>query len=368
MIPVARRFPEMPISRPTLARLPKAELHRHLEGALRLTTMREIAAQYDLGLPAGTVEELRPFVQMTTDGPNYRSFLDKFNYLRRFYQSPELIRRLAYEVVEDAALDNVRYLELRFTPPALAKARGFSMPEVTDWVIEAVELACREFPEMQVKLIVNVNRHEPVELAEQVIQIAVDRQARGIVALDIGGDEVNFPIQPFVPVFQEARRAGLGITVHAGEWTGPESVRTAIEDLGADRIGHGVRVVEDPRVVDLARERGTVFEVCVESNLHTGVVQRPGDHPLRAMMQLNLRTTLNTDDPSIFAIALSDEYATGITGLGLTLTDIQAAVLTAVRYAFCPPAEQARLVAQFQTAWQNLPDAEAKSTRSPRRV
>ena len=354
MTAVAQNPSEPPISRPMLARLPKVELHRHLEGSLRLATMREIATRHDLGLPAGTTGQLRPFVQMTNDGPDFRSFLDKFNYIRRFYQSPELIRRVAFEAVEDAALDNILYLELRFTPPALAKARGFSLAEVTDCVIEATEQACRRYPAMQVQLIANVNRHEPVELAERVVQVAVDRQARGIVALDIGGDEVNFPIQPFVPLFQEARRAGLRMTIHAGEWAGPDSVRTAIEALSAERIGHGVRVVEDERVVELARERGTLFEVCVQSNLHTGVVPRLQDHPLMQMMRLKLQTTLNTDDPSIFGIALSDEYATAI-GLGLTLADLQAAVLTAARHAFCPPAEQDRLVARLQAAWQNLP-------------
>jgi adenosine deaminase len=353
MTAVAQDLSDQPPSRPMLARLPKVELHRHLEGSLRLATMREIAARHDLGFPAGTTAELRPYVQMTNDGPNYRRFLDKFNYLRRFYLSPEVIRRVAFEAVEDAARDNILYLELRFTPPALAKARGFSLAEVTDCVIEATEQACRRYPSTQVRLIANVNRHEPVELAEQVVQLAVDRLARGIVAVDIGGDEVNFPVEPFVPLFQEARRAGLRMTIHAGEWAGPEAVRTAIEDLSAERIGHGVSVVKDARVVELARERGTLFEVCVESNLRTGVVLRPQDHPLRTMMRLNLQTTLNTDDPSIFGIALSDEYATAV-GLGLSLADLQAAILTAARHAFCSRPEQDHLVARVQAAWLSL--------------
>jgi adenosine deaminase len=349
MLPHSRRLSPR---RPALARLPKVELHRHLEGALRLTTMHEIAARYDLGLPGHSLEELRPYVQMTNDEPNYRSFLDKFNYLRRFYQSPELVRRLAYEVIEDAARDSVRYCELRFTPPAIAKARGYPLAEVTDWIIAAVEQACAQYPQVQVQLIANVNRHEPVAVAEQVAQIAVDRQDRGLVALDIGGDEVNFPSKPFAPLFQEAKRAGLRITIHAGEWTGAEAVRDAIENLGADRIGHGVRVVEDPEVAALARERGTVFEVCLTSNLHTGVVQRLAQHPLREMMNLRLKTTLNTDDPSISDITLTDEYETAIEDVGLTLQEVQTCILTAVGSAFQPPAEQARLVSQFRTEFE----------------
>ena len=183
-------------------------------------------------------------------------------------------------------------------------------------------------------------------------QIAVDRKGRGVVGLDIGGDEANFPTKPFAALFHEAKRAGLGITIHAGEWSGPEAVRDAIENLGADRIGHGVRVVEDPVVVALARERGTVFEVCLTSNLHSGVVQRLADHPLREMLSLNLKTTLNTDDPSISDIALTDEYETAIEDLGLSLAEIQTFILTAVGSAFRPPADKARLVSQFQAEFQ----------------
>ncbi len=347
------------IPRATLAGLPKVELHRHLEGALRLATMYEIATQYDLGLPTRSVEELRPYVQIMKGEPDSRSFLDKFNYLRRFYQSPELIHRLAYEAVEDAAQDNVRYLELRFTPKALANTHNYPLAEVTDWVIEAAEQACQKFPQMQVWLIANVNRHEPVELAEEVIQIAVDRKSRGIVAVDIGGDEVKvpFPAQPFVSLFREAKRAGLGITIHAGEWAGPASVRNAIENLGADRIGHGVRVVEDPAVVALARERGTVFEVCLTSNLQTGVVQQLANHPLREMRRQGLKTTLNTDDPSIFQVALTDECELAIAEVGLRLPEIHGALLTAVNSTFIPPAERAKLLKQFEAELQQMPTA-----------
>jgi len=343
----------LPLSRAALARLPKIDLHRHLEGALRLATLHEIACQYDLGLPTGSLEALRPYVQVTKDATDYRNFLDKFNYLRRFYQSPEWIRRLAYEVMEDAARDNVRYLELRFTPPALAKARGFRLEDVADWVIDASQQACRAYPEMQVWLIANVNRHESLEVAEQVVQIAVDRKDRGIVGIDIGGDEVNYPIQPFMPLLRAARRAGLHLTMHAGEWTGPDAVREAIESVNADRIGHGVRVVEDHRVAGLARERGTAFEVSLTSNLQTGVVSSLARHPLREMMGLQLRTTINTDDPSIFDTTLTEEYETASDQLGLTAAELQANVLTAAASTFCSPADQARLVHQFEADWQS---------------
>jgi len=335
--------------RATLAALPKIDLHRHLEGSLRLTTLRDIARQYNLDLPTNDVEELRPYVQVMNDEPNYRNFLEKFNVLRRFYQSPETISRLAFEVMEDAYQDNVKYLELRFTPAALSKTRGYPLGEVAQWVLLAVEKARHVFPDMHVELIASLNRHESLEIAEKVTQIAVDHK-EDIVGLDLAGDEVNYPAAPFAALFREARKEGLGIVVHAGEWTGPATVREAIEDLSAMRIGHGVRVVEDADVATLARERGIAFEVCPTSNLQSGVIQRMADHPLRDMFRLNLKATINTDDPSVSNIVLTDEYEVVVEDLGFTPDDVKNTILTSASCAFQPPAARARLVSRFREA------------------
>jgi adenosine deaminase len=334
--------------RAALAGLPKIDLHRHLEGSLRLDSLYAIAQEYQLDLPASSPEALRPYVQISGEEYNFRNFLDKFNILRRFYQSPEIIQRLAYEAVEDAARDNVRYLELRFTPPALARSRNFPLEEVTDWVLDAVAQACRANLGIWVQLIISLNRHEPVALAEQVTQIAIDRQDRGIVGLDLAGDEVNFAAAPFAGVFREAREAGLGVVAHAGEWTGADSVRQAIEVLGVQRVGHGVRIVENPTVAALARERGVMFEVCVTSNLQSGVIQRLADHPLRQMVDLGLPATLNTDDPAISAITLTSEFSVAAEQLGFGLDEIKQLILNAAHGVLLPPAARADLVADFK--------------------
>jgi len=333
--------------RAALARLPKIDLHRHLEGSLRLSSLFAIAQAYDLDLPARTPAELQPFVQIGGEEYSFRNFLDKFNILRRFYQSPEIIQRLAYEAVEDAARDHVRYLELRFTPPALAKSRNFPLDEATDWVIAAVEQACRANLGIQVQLIISLNRHEPLDLAEHVTQIAMDLHARGIVGLDLAGDEVNYAAAPFAGVFRTAQAAGLGLMAHAGEWTGAGAVREAIEVLGVQRVGHGVRVVEDPAVAALARERDVVFEVCVTSNLQSGVIATLAQHPLRQMLALGLPVTLNTDDPAISDITLSSEYSAVAGQLGFSLAEIKQFILNAARGALLPPAARAELVSEF---------------------
>src|SRR4030067_210593 len=180
----------------TYRALPKVEFHRHLEGSLRLDTMVEIARQHGITLPADVLR-LSTLVQVQEEDKfTFQNFLSKFNTLRLFYRSPDAIHRITREAVEDAAKDNVRYLELRFTPVALSRAERFPLHDVMQWVITS------------------------------------------------------------------PRQAGLHITIHAGEWGGAKNVREAIEDLGAERIGHGVRVLEDAYTSALAKERGTVFEVC----------------------------------------------------------------------------------------------------------
>ncbi len=330
-----------------LASLPKIELHRHLEGSLRLTTLCEIAREHALDLPTDP-ERLRPYVQITNDEPSSRNFLSKFNVLRRFYCSPEIIRRITFEVIEDAARDNIYYLELRFTPMALAKTKGYSLHDVTDWVLTAVADARAALPQIRIELIASINRHESLDTAEVVTQIAVDHKD-DIVALDLAGDEANFQAEPFVSLFQDARRAGLGITAHAGEWSGPATVRHAIERLGAQRIGHGVRVTEDPDVLALARERNPVFEVCVTSNIQSGVVARLADHPLRTMLEHGLKATINTDDPAVSDITLTDEYAVAVNEVGLTRTQINAALLTAAHALFLPPSAREPIIQHLQT-------------------
>lgn len=199
--------------------LPKVDLHRHLEGSLRLRTLLEEGRSHGLSLP--NTNRLRELVQIGEEEPfTFENFLSKFQTLRLFYRSPEIIARLTREALEDAAADNVRYLELRFTPVALGRAEGFPLDQVVSWVIKGSQEAEKEFG-VKTRLIVSVNRHEDPELAAQVVRVAVDHMQDGIVGLDLAGDEAGFSGLLFSGVFKEARQAGLNITVHAGEWGEP---------------------------------------------------------------------------------------------------------------------------------------------------
>ncbi len=327
--------------------LPKAELHRHLEGSLRIETMFDIAQTHGLTVPA-SILRLSGLVQVGDEEPyTFSNFLEKFKTLRLFYRSPEVIARVTREAVEDAARDNVRYMELRFTPVALSRAERFPLHDVMDWVCNSASEAAKQFG-IDVKLIASVNRHESPELAEQVAWLAADYQDKGIVALDIAGNEVEFPAEPFSPIFREAKESGLKITVHAGEWGGAENVREAIEVLGADRIGHGVRVLEDPNVVALAKERETVFEICVTSNYQSGVTPSLTEHPLPKMVAAGLKATINTDDPSISRISLSSEFQMIHDQLGFNLEQLGALTMNAVNAAFLPKPEREILARKFE--------------------
>ena len=247
------------------------------------------------------------------------------------------------EAVQDAAEDNVQYLELRFTPVVLARAQDLLLAEVMDWVADTARQAGQEFG-VTVRLIASVNRHESVALAEQVAGLAVERMAQGIVGLDLAGNEADFSAKPFASTFQQAKKCGLFLTVHAGEWGGADNVREALENLDADRIGHGVQVMQDPALVDLARERKVPFEVCLTSNSQTGAVSSLAEHPVRRMLQVGLNVTLNSDDPSISGITLGDDYRLAVEALGMAGSELAKCVLQAANAAFLSEAERGQLV------------------------
>ena len=197
-------------------RIPKVDLHRHLEGSLRLATLLDIARNYGITLPMGP--DLRSVVQMQpSDSLTFSTFLSKFQMLRLFYRSAEVIARITREAVVDAAEDGVVHLELRFTPVALTRIQDFGLGEVMDWVLESARNASREYG-ISVVLIASVNRNESVELAEQVAQLAVDRLGRGIVGFDLAGNEASFPAAPFAGLLREVKASGLKLSIHAGEW------------------------------------------------------------------------------------------------------------------------------------------------------
>lgn len=337
----------------TLRALPKIDLHRHLEGSVRLETLVSIADDAGIELPEYDAETLRPFVQMMPgETRNMQHFLGKFQTLRQFYRSPEVIRRVAREAVEDAAADHVQYLELRFTPAALSNIIRCSYDDVVAWVCEAVQEAARQSG-IRVRLIVSMNRNESVEKGERVLQAALRYRSQGVVALDLAGNEQDFSSAPFYDIFRRAKAGGLHVTIHAGEWGGSANVREALDNLGAERIGHGVRAVDDDDLVRYLVERGITLEMCPTSNYQSGVVESWATHPLPHLVRQQVCATINTDDPLVSGITLTDELERAVSHLSLTVDEIKRRTLVAAQAAFLPDDERAALVDQF-SAWLGI--------------
>lgn len=314
---------------------------------MRLDTMLEVARQHGITIPADVLR-LSTLVQVQEEDKfTFQNFLSKFNTLRMFYRSPDVIHRITREAIEDAARDNVKYMELRFTPVALSRAERFPLHDVIDWVIISARETAKKY-NVNVKLIASVNRHESAELAEQVAWLAAEHIEDGLIALDLAGNEAEFPTQPFHGIFKEARQAGLHVTIHAGEWGPAEHVREAIEDIGAERIGHGVRVLEDKNITALASERQTAFEVCITSNYQSGVVETLEEHPLLKMFEEGINITINTDDPSISRITLSHEYYNACEALQMPQFTLKERIVAAAQAGFLPDDEKEKLVSQLR--------------------
>ena len=332
----------------TYRALPKVELHRHLEGSLRLDTMVEIARKHGIEIP-DDVLRLSTLVQVQEeDKLTFQNYLSKFGTLRMFYRSPEVIHRVTREAIEDAAKDNVKYLELRFTPVALSRAERFPLHDVMDWVIRSTKETAQK-NNIIVKLIASVNRHESTDLAEQVAWLAAEHIEDGmIVGLDLAGSEAEYPAAPFLGIFKEAKQEGLHVTIHAGEWGPAEHIREAIEELGAERIGHGVRVLEDENITALARERQTALEVCITSNYQSGVVASLEAHPLMKLMDAGLNVTINTDNTSVSRITLTNEYYNACEDLQMPQKVLKERIIAAAKAGFLPENEKENLVNQLK--------------------
>jgi adenosine deaminase len=321
------------------------ELHRHLDGNIRLETVLDLGRRHNLPLPAWTLDELRPHVEITGREPSLVEFLAKFAVLRQVMVDYDAVRRIVRENLEDAAREGIDYIELRFSPYFMAEQHGLDTLGVAEAACDALEEARGKVP-VQAKLIGIVSRHYGPEIGWIEVEAAIRNRHRGIVALDLAGDEAGFPGELFVRHFERAREAGLRAIAHAGEAAGAASVRQAVLELGAERIGHGVRAVEDPAVLELLLERGIPLEVCPTSNVQTSTVASYAAHPLPALLRGGHAVTLNTDDPSISGIDLAHEYRVAEEELGLSEEEIQKLQDNAVRAAFLTPEERHALPGQ----------------------
>ena len=299
-----------------ILQMPKAELHLHLEGSVEPETLHELD-------PATPVEEFRALYRYA----DFDAFLKAFGAIGKRLRTPEDYGLIARRLLQRLAAQNVRYAEIIVAVGVvLWKEQNF--PPIFD----AISAAAAESP-VEVRWIFDAVRQFGVEPAMQVAQLAAERLDRGVVAFGIGGSEERGPAEWFTSVFDFARDAGLHLTAHAGESAGPESIWAALR-LGAERIGHGIAAVRDEALMRHLRERDIPLEVCITSNLVTGVVKRLEEHPVRRLFDAGVPILLNTDDPAMFGCTLVSEYRLAMERFGFSEAELKGIAENGFRYRF----------------------------------
>ena len=318
--------------------LPLIDLHHHLDGSIRLETILDLGLQHNLPLPATTLEGLRPYVQVSTPQPGVMVFIEKFKWMTGVLVDYDACRRVAFENVEDAAKEGIDYIELRYSPWFMAEAHGLNPAGVVEAVTDGIHAGERQF-DVRANQVGILSRHYGPEIAYKELDALLAHKEQ-ITALDLAGDEFNFPGELFVDHFRKARNAGWHITVHAGEITGPQSIWQALNDLGAERIGHAVHAVQDPGLLEYMVEHRIGVECNLTSNVQTSTVADYASHPMRGFIEKGILATLNTDDPGISAIDLHYEYDVAAPAAGLADAQIRQAQENALLISFLSEGEK----------------------------
>ncbi len=319
---------------------PRIDLHRHLEGSIRPQTILELALQHDLPLPR-QLEQLRPLIQVTESQPDLMAFIAKTERAVSVLVDLAACDRIAYESVADAQREGLAYLELRFSPLFMASPHHLDPAGVVEAVVDGVRRAERDLG-VRTNLIGIMSRTFGPEAALRELEALLTQRAQ-LVALDLAGDEARWPGALFVEHFRRGRAAGWHVTVHAGEAAGPQGVWQALRELGAERIGHATRAVEDPALLDYLREHRIGIESSLTSNVQTSTVPSYAAHPLCAFLAGGLLATINTDDPATSGITLPHELTVAAPAAGLSEMRIQQAQANAVAIAFLSEDEKVRL-------------------------
>ncbi len=316
-----------------LRQLPKAELHCHLDGSVRPETLVDLAREHRVQLPKHTAEELAEYMRVD-DARDLEDYLRRFDVTISVLQSEEALERVAYELAEDAAEDGVRYIEVR-NAPLLNVVQGLTLVQAIEAPLRGLRKAENDFG-ITARFIVCGLRQFPPESSLEMAKLAVEFRNEGVVGFDLAGGEKGNPASRHAEAFRYARENNLAVTVHAGEGDGAESVREAVHICGANRIGHGTRLIEDPDLTQYVNDRRIALEVCLTSNVQTRVTDSYAAHPFREYFDRGLNVTLNTDNRLMSATTLTDEYIYAAEHLGFTVEELAGIALNGFESAFLP--------------------------------
>lgn len=317
-----------------LEKLPKTDLHVHLDGSLRVPTIIDLAKKQNIDLPAFEEEELGRHVMTGKNCKNLAEYLSGFEITLSVLQDEEALYRVAYELAEDAAAENVWYMEVRYSP-ILHTKKGLKLTAIVDAVIEGLKEAEKKF-NIKTGIIICGMRNINPETSLRLAELSVAYKNKGVVAFDLAGQEENYPAKNHKEAFYLIRNNNINTTAHAGEAFGPESIHQAIHYCGAHRIGHGTRLYEDGDLLNYVNDHRIPIETCLLSNVQTGAAVSLEKHPLRFYFDYGLRVTINTDNRLISDTNVTNEFYLAAKHLNLNLDDIKLIIVDGFKSAFLP--------------------------------
>lgn len=327
--------------REILRTLPKAELHCHLDGSVRPSTLLELGRTYHASMPAADARALAMYM-CVSDAHNLEDYLQRFEITLSVMQTAEALERITYELIEDAAGEGVRYIEIRYAP-VLNTRRGLSLHEAVEAPLKGLRRAEQEYGTRAALILCGIRTLSP-ELSLETARLAVAYRSQGVVGFDLAGGEAGHPATAHAAAFDYARRHHLAVTVHAGEAAGAESIRQAVHDCGAHRLGHATRLSEDPELAQYVNDRRIALEICLTSNVQTRVAASYAAHPLRAYFDRGMNVVLNTDNRLMSGTTLTDEYFHAACHQGFTVRELGEIALNGFASAFLSWEERRELL------------------------
>jgi adenosine deaminase len=333
-----------------VAGIPKVELHLHLEGAIPLETLYRLIQRKGDEPSIRTIADLRQRLRYT----DFLHFIQVWIWKNTFIREEKDFEEIAYEILRDLKRENVKYVEA-FYSPGDYRRQGLTSGGITECLITGKERAQEDFG-IRCELIVDLIRDHGPEVGMERLDELTPYLGRGLIGIGLGGSEQMFPADPYVEVYEEARRRGFRLTAHAGEVVGADAIWTVLDKLKVDRIGHGLRAYEDPLLVDQLKERQIPLEMSVISNLRTGVCESLRNHPIKDYFRQGLMVTVNSDDPTMFNSSISEEYTVLFQKLGFSLAELKQLSMNGIAASFMSDEEKEVMRAQFETEWEKLLD------------
>lgn len=329
------------LSSEQLRRIPKAELHCHLDGSVRPSTLLELGREYKVKMPRDSADSLREYM-LVSDAKSLEDYLKRFEVTVSVMQTAEAIERIAYELGADAAADGVRYIEVRNAPILNSRGR-LEMGEALEAQLKGLERAEKDFGIVARSIVCSL-RQLPPETSLELAQLAVAYKHRGVVAFDLAGGEAGYPASAHGDAFAYSRKHNLAVTIHAGEGDGARSVRDAVHKCGANRLGHATRLIEDPELTQYVNDRRIGLEICLTSNVQTHAAKSYESHPLRNYFDRGMNLTLNTDNRLMSGTTLTDEYLFAAKHLGFSFDELCTLALNGFESAFLPWEQRVHLL------------------------